>query len=235
MIQIVLRLALVYILLCGVMFAVQRSLMYHPNRKALGAPASYGLETVQAVRARTADNLDLLAWFAPPEKKDGKVIVFFHGNAGNIADRLMKIRHFVEKGYGIYMCEYRGFAGNPGNPTEEGLYADARAGLHWLNEKGYAPSQLVYYGESIGSGVAVQMAGETPPYALILEAAFSSIVDVASRMYFWIPVRLLMRQNAVVDAARRRRRRDQYFFWPQAVRCRVPSQGICDHQRGSSQ
>lgn len=173
----------------------QRYLQYYPDRSRPGTPAANGLKEMQELRVRTEDGLDLLAWFAPPKKKNGKVIVFYHGNAGNIADRASKARHFLDAGYGVYLCEYRGYGGNKGFISEEGLYRDARAALKWLEANGYAPAQWIIYGESLGSGVAVQMAAEFQPKILILESAFGTAVDIAKKAYFWLPVGFLMKDR----------------------------------------
>jgi fermentation-respiration switch protein FrsA (DUF1100 family) len=145
------------------------------------------------VHVTTEDHLDLVAWFAPPKKKGGKVVVFYHGNGGNIYMRSNKARAFLDRGYGIFLCEYRGFGTNPGSPTEQGLYTDARAALKFLADKGYKHDQIVIYGESIGTGIAVQMALETQPKYLILEAPFTSAAAVAKESYHnMLPVDLLM-------------------------------------------
>ncbi|MBI3440919.1 MAG: alpha/beta hydrolase [Proteobacteria bacterium] len=101
----------------------------------------------------------------------------------------------MDAGYGVYLCEYRGFGGNPGSISEEGFYKDARAALRWLETNGYASSQWVIYGESIGSGSAVQMAAEFQPKMLILEGAFSSALDVAKERYFWLPVSYMLKDK----------------------------------------
>lgn len=181
-----------YIALVLVVYLVQRNLQYFPDRTPPGKPADVGLKGMESVTAKTADNIDLVAWFAPPKEKRGKIVIVFHGNAGNIANRAIKAAHFIERGYGVYMCEYRGYGGNAGTPSEEGFYKDGRAALKWLEDKGYSPAQFVLYGESIGTGVAVQMATEVAPKQLILEAPFSSAVDVGKRAYKILPVDILM-------------------------------------------
>jgi hypothetical protein len=114
---------------------------------------------------------------------------------------MLKLQHYRDAGYGLLLAEYRGYGGNPGLPTEEGLYNDARAFLQWLRmEKGVEPSDTVLYGESLGTGVAVQMAAEAgakevPYRALILEAPFSAAVDLARETYPFLPVNLLMRDQ----------------------------------------
>lgn len=174
-------------------YAGQRDLQYHPDRLYPGPPPDKGMQELQV---RTEDGLDLLAWFAPPREKGGKVAVFFHGNSGDISHHAYKMRYFMDAGYGVYLCEYRGYGGNPGSPTEAGLYKDARAALRWLEAQGYKdPSKWILYGESMGSGVAVQMATEFQPRYLVLDGAFSSAADVAQEKYFWLPARLLLKDK----------------------------------------
>lgn len=184
-----------YLGLIVLVYFGQRFLQYYPNRSYPGKPANYGVAEMQEIKARTEDGLELLAWFVPPKNKDGKIIVFYHGNAGHIGHRGFKMRQYIDAGYGVYLCEYRGYGGNPGSPDERGLYQDARAGLKWLDENGYTPAQWIIYGESLGSGPAVQMAQEFQPKILILESVFSSAVDVGKKVYFWLPVDLLLKDR----------------------------------------
>ncbi len=181
-----------YVLVVAAVYLGQRRLQYEPARSSPGTPEAAKLPQARRVQVRTADGLDLFAWYAPPASPSRPVILFFHGNSGHIGHRAFKARRFVEEGYGFYMCEYRGYGGNPGSPSEEGLYADGRAALSWLAAEGLSPERLVVYGQSIGTGVATQIAVEAHPRALVLEAPFTSIVDVARDRFFWLPVGLLI-------------------------------------------
>ena len=125
----------------------------------------------------SADGVPVTSWFATGEP-GAKVVVLFHGNAGNIADRAFKARHFLDAGFGAVLAGYRGFGDNPGSPTENGLYADANAVLAALKERGIGAERVVLYGESMGSGVAVQIAAQAadsgnPVAGVILEAPFN--------------------------------------------------------------
>lgn len=184
-----------YVLATALAYAFQRALQYAPNRKRPGSPDKVGLHGMQALTIETPDRLELLAWFMPPAQHAGKIIFFTHGNAGNIADRAVKVRYFIERGYGFYLCEYRGYGGNAGRPSEQGLYTDARSGLEWLRQQGYSAEQIILYGESIGTGVAVQMGLEIQPPAIILETPFASARDVARARYPWLPVDWLMKDR----------------------------------------
>lgn len=187
-----------YVLVVGLVFLGQRHLMYHPGGVA-GLPADAGLEAAREVRVSTADRLVLLSWFLAPAP-DRPVVLYFHGNAGTIADRAYKARLLAAGGYGVMLAEYRGYGGNSGRPTEAGLYADARANLSWLADQGYGPENIVIYGESLGTGVAVQAAhllaqAGTPVQGLVLEAPFTTMADAAGVHYPWLPTGLLTRDR----------------------------------------
>ena len=187
-----------YALIVGLVFLGQRSLMYHPGGVP-GAPADAGLPNAREARVPTADGLTLLSWYLAPAP-GRPVVLYLHGNAGTIADRAFKARLFARQGLGVMLAEYRGYGGNPGRPTEAGLYADARANLAWLADQGHGPGDIVVYGESLGTGVAVQAALElaqagTPVRALVLEAPFTAMADAAGVHYPWLPTGLLTRDR----------------------------------------
>jgi fermentation-respiration switch protein FrsA (DUF1100 family) len=185
--------ALVYLLMLLFLYFQQRHLMYHPDTTRPD-PAAYGAAGVDIAAVTTEDGLNLQGWYFPPQ--DGKpVILYFHGNASHYANRAPKLLPLRENGYGLLLAEYRGYGGNPGTPTEEGFYKDARAWMKWLADKNVPLDKTFIYGESIGSGVAVQMATEYKARGLILEAPFSSLTDVAQHIYFYVPVRFLLRDQ----------------------------------------
>ncbi len=186
-----------YGVLVGGMYLFQRSLLYHPGGLS-GIPADAGVAEMIPVDLGTADGLTLTSWFraAVPGRP---TIVFFQGNAGNIGNRGFKARVFLDAGYGLLLTGYRGYGGNPGSPTEEGLYADGRAALAFLADRGVAPGELILYGESLGTGIAVhlaaEMAADRPAGGLVLETPFSSIADVAASHYPFIPARWLVKDR----------------------------------------
>jgi fermentation-respiration switch protein FrsA (DUF1100 family) len=191
--RLLIEIAAIYLIVVIGIFFFQRDIEYFPWNGPVPSPKEAGVPEMSAVQLKTTDGLDLLAWFAPPRNKNGKVVVIFHGNAGNIAMRSNKARILIDHGYGVLLAEYRGFSGNPGSPSEQGLYNDGRAAIKWLGDKGYSKDRLVIYGESVGTGVAVQMAQEIQPKWLILEAPFTSAADVAKDAYHHLlPVDLLM-------------------------------------------
>lgn len=192
-----------YVLVVGLVFLGQRQLMYHPGGIA-GQPADVGLETAREVHVATADGLTLLSWFLAPAP-DRPIVLYFHGNAGTIADRAYKARLFADRGFGVMLAEYRGYGGNPGRPTEAGLDADAQANLAWLADQGYGPAKIVIYGESLGTGVAVQAAHHlaqagTAVRGLVLEAPFTTMADAAGVHYPWLPTGLLTRDRYASSA-----------------------------------
>ncbi|MDT8287834.1 MAG: alpha/beta hydrolase, partial [Elusimicrobiales bacterium] len=196
--QVLASAACIYGAVIAAMYLGQRAMMY-PAGSDAGTPAEAGLPRARAVRVDTADGLTLLSWYLAPDAAR-PVVLYFHGNAGTVADRAFKARLFAGQGLGVMLAEYRGYGGNPGAPTETGLYADARANLAWLTAAGHAPGEIVIYGESLGSGVAVQMAHElaragTPARGLVLEAPFTSMADAAGFHYPWVPTHFLIRDR----------------------------------------
>lgn len=183
-----------YAAICIALFVFQRALIYHPL-EIPGTPAEGGVPEMRAVQARSADGLALGGWFAPPRAPEAPVVVLFQGNAGNLSWRSFKARAFLDAGLGVMLAGYRGYGGNPGAPNEDGLIADGRAALDFLASQGIAAADVVLYGESLGSGVAVRLASERRVAAVILEAPFTALPDVAAFHYPVIPVRLLARDR----------------------------------------
>ena len=187
-----------YALVVGGLVVVQRSLLYFPAG-GVPAPAETLVPEMAVVRLATADGLDLDSWYAPAAARR-PTIVYFCGNGGHIGMRDAKVRPYLDAGFGVLLVGYRGYGDNPGSPSEKGLYADARAALGFLRGSGLAPATWVLYGESMGSGVAVQIALEqsetgNPVGAVVLEAPFTSIGDVAQAHYPFVPARWLVRDR----------------------------------------
>mgnify|MGYP000247266991 CR=1 FL=1 len=181
----------VYVLVTLLMFLAQRSLIY-PAAPVTPQLADQGLPALQAVTTEPEPGLTLTHWFHPPAGELEPLVVFFHGNGSDLGNAFLKMRPFLEAGFGLLAAGYRGYSGNPGKPSEAGLTADARSLLDWAAAQGYGRERLVYYGESLGTAVAVKAASERPPSALVLEAPPSSIADVAAAHYWYLPVRLLI-------------------------------------------
>jgi fermentation-respiration switch protein FrsA (DUF1100 family) len=179
-----------YLAVIAGLYLYQRQLLYHPDRARplLGALAGLG---VREVALPTSDGLSLLAWYLPA-RGERPVIVYFHGNAGHIGYRADRIERFAREGYGALMVEYRGYGGNPGEPSEAGLFEDAAAALRFIEAHGVHGRRLVLYGESLGTGVAVQAATKREVGAVVLEAPYTSIAAAAQFHYPFVPASWLM-------------------------------------------
>lgn len=184
---------LLYAAVCLGLFAVQRDLMYFPN-KARVDPAQVGASEMQVVSARTSDGLTLQGWYKPPSSPDKPVIVHYHGNAGSIAGRPSYLRPYMDQGYGLLLAEYRGFGGNGGKMSEQGFFRDAEAWLQWvLIDQRISPQRVILYGESLGTGIATQTAlNHLDIGGLILESAYTSFVAMAYKKYPFLPAYLLV-------------------------------------------
>ncbi len=184
-----------YIGVVALLYVKQRSIMYFPQ-KNVPVPAEHGLEVMDVVHSVTSDGIDIAAWYYKAADPAKPTIILFHGNAGNIGIRDFKARMFIDAGYGIMLAGYRGYGGNTGKPTENGLYEDARAQMRWLVSHGVKPQNIVIYGESLGSGVATKMATEFPQArAVILETPYTSTVEVGQWRFPVVPVYLLMKDR----------------------------------------
>jgi uncharacterized protein len=181
-------------LLLGGIYGVQRRLIYFPDNN-LPHPAAVGLPGVQVGRIQTADGLSLVVWYAPPADADNFIVLYLHGNAGNIAYRARRVLGFAELGWGIMLPEYRGYGGNPGTPSEQGLLKDAHAALAELEAMGIASERILLWGESLGTGLAVQLAAEHEVACLLLESPYTSMADLARWHLPWLPVGFLLRDR----------------------------------------
>ncbi len=186
--------AIIYAVLLGLLFVFQRNLMYHPSSGHLD-PAHYGVPEMTAVKVVTDDGLSLTAWYRAPVNDDALTLLYLHGNAGHIGYRAGKVKPYLDAGYGMLLLSYRGYGTNPGYPTEEHLYLDSRAALKFLADERIPIFKTVIYGESLGTGVAVEVAQNLGIAGLVLEAPFSSMVDAAAHHFKLFPARLLLRDR----------------------------------------
>lgn len=189
----ILTLLMVYGVFIGSLGLMQKRLMYFPDAVRF-VPSEWALKELEPLEATAEDGLRLTSWYRPAQARDKFTIVFFQGNAGHLGYRNYKVRPWLDAGYGVLMVGYRGF-GNPGSPSEEGLYMDAQAAIDALRATGVPENALVFYGESLGTGVATQMATEYNAAALILESPYTSIPDVGADRYPLVPVRWLLRDS----------------------------------------
>jgi len=174
------------------MYLAQRSLMYFPDTVYV-TPGAAGLPQAEEVTLTAADGVKVIAWHVAPS--DGKpVILYFHGNGGALKYRVERFRKLITDGIGLVALEYRGYGGNAGSPSEQGFIADAEAAYDFAATR-YPASQLVLWGESLGTAVAVALAAEKPVSRVILEAPFTSAEAVAALHYWYLPVRLLMKDQ----------------------------------------
>jgi uncharacterized protein len=178
-----------YVLIVVAIYVGQRRLLFLPRSgvETTIAPSP----TMTALKTEAADGVAVTHWLA--QALAGRpTAVLFHGNGGAVGDLMPWAEALQSAGYGVVLADYRGYSGNPGTPSETGLYADARALLAALNRQGIADRDIVLFGWSLGSGVATEMALGHHVRALVLLAPFDSVVDVAAGQYPWVPVRALM-------------------------------------------
>lgn len=179
-----------YVLLLIGVFVFQRSLLYFPSHGYVTLREAYANRSFQEISVRTADGLDLKAWYAPATSKPF-TFVFFHGNGDCLASASETADPYIAAGYGFLVAEYRGYSGLPGKPTEAGLYADARANIYALMARGVKSENIILFGHSLGTGVAVQMAEEFHVGGLVLLAPYLSIAKMAQIEYPFVPAEYL--------------------------------------------
>jgi uncharacterized protein len=163
----------------------QRKLVFHPSQGVI-TPAEIGQERFKVVQFQTSDGLTLHAWYQAAAGK--ATLLMLHGNNGTVASRARPFECYLEHGYGVLLLEYRGYGGNPGTPTEQGVYRDGRAALSYLKQAGVPLEQIVLYGESLGTGIAVQLASEYAVRAVVLQSPYTSMFAVGKYHYPWLPV-----------------------------------------------
>jgi fermentation-respiration switch protein FrsA (DUF1100 family) len=177
-------------LLAAIVPALQRKLMYFPDTLHF-TPAEAGLSGVVEHALETPDGARVIAWYAPA--KPGKpTLLYFHGNAGALETRNERIRKYMARGLGVFMMTYRGFGGSTGQPSEAANVADAKLAYDTLVGLGVPASDIIIYGESLGTGVAVQVAAAREAAGLVLDAPYTSMVDLAALHHPFIPGRWFM-------------------------------------------
>lgn len=186
----------------GAVWALQRHLIYFPDDGDV-PPADAVIPGSRDVTLHTADDLELTAWFVPEPAGDegrGTAVLVAPGNAGNRSGRAELAEELRDRGFAVLLLDYRGYGGNPGDPSEDGLAADADAAVAALTELGYPPERTIHLGESLGTGVVAALQDRTPPAGVLLRSPFPDLAAVGSRHYPWLPVRTLLRDRfPVVD------------------------------------
>jgi fermentation-respiration switch protein FrsA (DUF1100 family) len=180
----------VYALIGLAAYLGQRRLMYFPDR-AHTLPVQVGLAGVEERVLKTPDGARVVAWYGKARPGE-PTLLYFHGNAGSLANRAPRVERFMAQGWGVYMMTYRGYGGGSGSPTEAANVTDARLAYGALVLEGVEPASIILYGESLGSGIAVRLATERTVGGVVLDAPYTSIVDVAAQAYPFLPVRLLL-------------------------------------------
>ena len=176
-----------------ILYIFQRSLMYHPDENNYFGDK---LEVkIEKVKITTSDNIDLLGWFHKKDLKNLKTIVYFHGNAGKLENRIYKLNYFKEMDVNFLIIAWRGFSGNNGKPSEKGLYEDGKSTITWLKNLGLLDEDIIIYGESLGTGIATELAQNNNYAGLILETPFTSMIEAAKNFYPYIPVGLLLKDK----------------------------------------
>ena len=174
------------------MYIFQRTFMYHPNVKNTDST------TVQfkykEVYIESEKDIKLKSWYSylNPNKK---TILFFHGNAGELGARTYKLNKFNDLDLNFLIISWRGFSGNNGKPTEQGLYKDAQKAVEWLEKKGINKKDIILYGESLGTGIAVELATKNEYSGIILESPYTSMIDMGKRFYPFLPISILQKDK----------------------------------------
>ena len=182
-----------YLVLLVFIYFYQRNLLYHPSEN------NYQNDKIQfsydEIFIKVDDKIKLKAWIINKNLKKFKTLVFFHGNAGELSNRIYKLNELNKLDINILLISWRGFSGNEGSPTEDNLYKDAEAAIQWLNRKEVKNNRIILYGESLGTGVAVEIGKKNNFNSIILESPFTSMENAAKIYYPYLPVKLLLKDK----------------------------------------
>lgn len=185
--------AALYAIAVAAMYLAQRRFIYFPE-PVRTLPAAAGLPEVAERTLETPDGEKLIAWYG--KAKPGQpTLLYFHGNGGALEFRSASFRRYLDHGLGMFMLSYRGYSGSTGSPSEKANVADAKLAYEALQKEGVPPQDVIIYGESLGSGVAVQVATEKAASGVILDSPFTSIAELAAGLYPWLPVNLLLKDR----------------------------------------
>ncbi len=183
-----------YIFFGFLLYIFQRRIIFNKSGKPR-APEHYTLEKTKEINIKTVDNISLLAWFHKGDK-NMPILVYFHGNSFDIGERAHRIKRYNDAGFSTLLVSWRGFSGNKGKPTEKNLYLDGKATIDWvLNNTKFSIQDMINYGESLGSGVAVELNLKYNFLCTVLEAPFTSIADVANKRYKIYPTKYLVKDK----------------------------------------
>ena len=184
---------LAYLVIMIFIYFYQRNLLYHPSENNyLNDKITFKYEEIFI---KTGDNISLKSWFIKKDLSKFKTILFFHGNAGNLLNRVHKLNELNKLDVNILLISWRSFSGNKGKPSEINLYHDGNKVVEWLNEQGINKNDIILYGESLGTGVATELASNNKFAGVILESPFTSIADAAKIYYPYLPINLLLKDR----------------------------------------
>ena len=182
-----------YLVLLFFIYFYQRNLLYHPSEN------NYQNDKIEfsydEIFIKVDDKIKLKSWIINKNLKKFKTLLFFHGNAGELSNRIYKLNELNKLDINILLISWRGFSGNEGSPTEENLYKDAKAAIKWLNRKEVENNKIILYGESLGTGVAVEIGKKNNFNSIILESPFTSMENAAKIYYPYLPVKLLLKDK----------------------------------------
>ena len=185
----------VYLVITLSLYFFQRNLLYYPEENNYSGDRL--TVPIEKIKIKTQDNIELLSWYHKKNVSDYKTILFLHGNAGSLEDRIYKLNFLGNLDVNFLIIAWRGYSGSSGKPSEFGLYQDAKSALNWLNSKGITDDKIVLYGESLGTSVAIEVGQNRDFAGIILEAPFTSMIDIGQKHYPFFPVKLLLKDKYV--------------------------------------
>ena len=195
--NILIILVLIYFFILIFTYIFQRNLLYNPKENNyFGDPL---IVSIEKVKIKTKDNIELLSWYHNKDAAKYKTILFLHGNAGSLENRIHKINHFMNMNINFLLISWRGFSDNKGKPTEKGLYEDARSAVAWLKNKGINENNIIIYGESLGTGVTTEISQNKNFAGLILESPFTSMIAAGKDKYPFLPIKILLKDKYESD------------------------------------
>ena len=190
LISVGLILFLFYAVILVIVYFKQERMLYFPEKEIWQTPDNISLK-YDEINFKTKDGFNISGWYIPAENEKG-VLLFCHGNAGNISHRLESINIFNSLNLSVLIFDYRGYGKSEGKPSEHGTYLDAEAAWDYLiNVKGKSPKEIIIFGRSLGGAVAAEIAVRKNPAALIIESCFTSVPELGKTFYPWLPVKLI--------------------------------------------
>lgn len=183
----------VFVMVAVYVYFNQKNMVFYPTRDIVVTPRDIGIE-FDDVYIPSDDNVTIHGWFVPAGRTNDKAILFCHGNAGNISHRLETIEFLNGLGVSVLIFDYRGYGLSTGEPTEEGVYADARQCYDWLvNEKGFEQKDIIVFGRSLGGAVAIELASRTGCHSVVVESSFTNAADMARKIFPILPTGVLLK------------------------------------------